>query len=595
MLTFVSKKQSALNNGDQMSCSRREFLQLLAAAVTTGLWTPKSSYAVKPGPYTNPSEIYDIQPFGNVSLLHFTDCHAQLTPTYYREPDIHLGIGEQMKNQVPHYVGKYFLERYNIPYRSQKAYALTCLDFAELAAKYGKTGGFAHMATLIKRLRAERPGSLLLDGGDTWQGSATALWTQAQDMVDAALLLGVDVMTGHWEFTYGMERLREVLENDFAGKIDFVAQNVVDLEFEDPVFDPYVIKEINHVPVAIIGQAFPYTPIANPRHFVEEWQFGISEERLQKVINDARGKGAKIAVLLSHNGMDIDLKLAGRVAGLDAILGGHTHDAVPIAVEVKNRGGMTLVVNSGTTGKFISVLDFDYRNGKVQDYRYHLVPVFSNFLEPDQQMAAHIDKVRKPFEHKLAEPLALTHELLYRRGTFNGTFDQIIVDALMATQDAEIAFSPGFRWGTTMLPGQTITMEDVMSQTAITYPQVRKSTMSGARLKEVLEDIADNRFSLDPYQQQGGDMVRIGGLRYAIDPTAARNQRISDMELNGKSIQANKNYTVAAWAGLEKDQQGPKIWDVVAEYLRHNKVITLNDLNLPNIKNVQNNQGIVKI
>lgn len=559
----------------------------MGAAIATGLWTPKSHAGS-----SSSNEMYHIPRFGNVSLLHFTDSHAQLTPTYYREPDIHLGVGEHMKNQVPHFVGKYFLERYHIAHRTDKAYALTFLDFPELAAKYGKTGGFAHMATLVKRLRAERPGALLLDGGDTWQGSATALWTKAQDMVDAALLLGVDVMTGHWEFTYGIERLREVLENDFAGKIDFVAQNVVDLAFEDPVFSPYVIKEINNVPVAIIGQAFPYTPIANPRHFVAEWQFGIHEERLQRVINDARGKGAKIAVLLSHNGMDIDLKLASRVSGLDAILGGHTHDAVPAAVEIKNRGGTTLVVNSGTTGKFISVLDFDYRDGKIQKYKYHLVPVFSNFLEPDKEMAAHIEKVRKPFEAKLAEPLAVTNELLYRRGTFNGTFDQIIVDALMAAMDTEIAFSPGFRWGTTMLPGQTITLEDVMSQTAITYPEVRKNSMTGSALKEVLEDIADNRFSPDPYHQQGGDMVRIGGLRYTIDPTAPRNKRITNMELNGKPIDAKKNYNVAAWAGMDKDLQGPKIWDVVADYLRNQKVVGVKDLNLPTLKNVQGNKGI---
>lgn len=585
-----------------MNLSRREFLQLLGAGVATGLWAPKKSFGISgmeksfdPDSHSSPSEIYNIAPFGNVSFLHFTDCHAQLTPTFYREPDIHLGIGSEMENQIPHYVGKYFLERYNIPYNTTKAYALTFLDFPELALKYGKTGGFAHMSTLVKKLRSERPGSLLLDGGDTWQGSATALWTNAQDMVDASLLLGVDVMTGHWEFTYGEERLRHVLENDFAGKIDFVAQNVVDTEFEDPVFNPYVIKEMNGIPVAIVGQAFPYTPIANPRYFVENWQFGINEERLQSVVDSAREEGAKIVVLLSHNGMDIDLKLASRVSGIDAILGGHTHDAVPIAVEIKNTGGKTLVINSGTTGKFISVLDFDFRNGKIQDYQYHLVPVFSNFLEADPEMAAHIEKVRAPFKYKLAEPLAVTNELLYRRGTFNGTFDQIIVDALMATQDTEIAFSPGFRWGTTMLPGQTITMEDLMSQTAITYPEVRRTPMSGAQLKEIFEDIADNRFSHDPYYQQGGDMIRIGGLKYVIDPTADRNKRILSMELNGKPIEAKKKYTVAAWAGLQKDQKGPKIWDVVADYLRNKKVIKMSEINLPKIKNVHNNKGIAKI
>lgn len=570
-----------------MSISRREFLQVMGAAVASGLWAPGSLYA---GKSAKPD--YNIKSFGNVSLLHFTDSHAQLTPTYYREPDIHLGIGKSMKNQIPHYVGKHILQRYNIAHGSRDAYALTYLDFAELAKQYGKTGGFAHMATLVKRLRADRPGSLLLDGGDTWQGSATALWTNAQDMVDAALLLGVDVMTGHWEFTYGAERLRHVLENDFAGKIDFVAQNVVDLDFEDPVFEPYVIKEINKVPVAIVGQAFPYTPIANPRHFVPQWQFGIKEERLQTMVDEARANGAKIVVLLSHNGMDIDLKLASRVSGIDAIMGGHTHDAVPVAVEVKNKAGVTLVINSGTTGKFISVLDFDYRNGKIQNYKYNLVPVFSNFIAADKQMAAHIETVRAPYKEKLSEPLAVTKELLYRRGTFNGSFDQIIVDALMATLDTQLAFSPGFRWGTTMLPGQAITMEDLMSQTAITYPEVRKSEMSGSQLKEVLEDIADNRFSHDPYQQQGGDMVRIGGLKYTIDPTAGRGKRIMDMQLKGKAINANKKYSVAAWAGLNKDQKGPKIWDVVADYLRDQKIVTASNINLPQIKNVKNNKGI---
>jgi sulfur-oxidizing protein SoxB len=573
-----------------MNVSRREFLQLIAAASALGLAKPSGLLAATKT--ENSSDLYDIKPFGNVSLLHFTDSHAQLIPAYYREPDIHLGIGKAMKNQIPHYVGQFLLERYGIGHGSHKAHALTYLEFAQLAKTYGKTGGFAHMATLIKRLRAERPGALLLDGGDTWQGSATALWTNAQDMVDAALLLGVDVMTGHWEFTYGEERLREVLENDFAGKIDFIAQNVVDNDFEDPVFNAYVIKEINNVPVAIIGQAFPYTPIANPRHFVESWRFGINEERLQKQINAARAAGAKIVVLLSHNGMDIDLKLASRVSGLDAILGGHTHDAVPVAVEISNAGGKTVVINSGTTGKFVSVLDFDYRDGKIQDYKYHLLPVFSNLLPPDQAMAEHIDNVRAPYQKQLSEALAVSNELLYRRGTFSGTFDQIIVDALMKHQDTEIAFSPGFRWGTTILPGQAITMEDLMAQTAITYPEVRRSAMSGERLKEVLEDIADNRFSHDPYYQQGGDMVRIGGLQYSIDPTAARGKRISDMQLNGKAIEAKKNYNVAAWAGLDKDQTGPKIWDVVAEYLRHHKTITVSELNIPKIKNIKDNQGI---
>ncbi|WP_455196465.1 thiosulfohydrolase SoxB [Kaarinaea lacus] len=582
-----------------MALSRREFLQMMIAASAVGIWTPKSSSAASgmekaPGIINSslPGDAYNIPKFGNVSLLHFTDCHAQLVPTYYREPDIHIGIGELMKNEVPHLVGQHVLERFNIPKRSNHAYALSFLDFPELAARYGKTGGFAHLATLVKRMRAERPGALLLDGGDTWQGSATSLWTNAQDMVDAALILGVDVMTGHWEFTYGAERLNEILSNDFKDKIDFVAQNVVDLEFEDAVFNDRTIKEINGTRVAIIGQAFPYTPIANPRHFVDGWQFGIQEERLQRAVNNARDDGAEVVVLLSHNGMDIDLKLANRIRGIDAIMGGHTHDAVPTAVEVANAGGKTLVINSGTSGKFLSVLDLDVRKGKIKGYKYHLVPVFSNLLEPDPQMAAHIEKVRAPYEKQLSEVLAVNEDILYRRGTFTGTFDQIIVDALMKTQDTQLAFSPGFRWGTTILPGSPITVEDLMSQTAITYPAVRRMDMSGKQIKEVLEDIADNRFNPDPYMQQGGDMVRIGGLNYTIDPNMRKGKRIQEMELNGKAIKANKKYVVGAWAGLDKEQKGKPIWDVVAEYLRDQKVVKTVQLNTPKLKNVADNKGV---
>ncbi|MCI0505045.1 MAG: thiosulfohydrolase SoxB [Gammaproteobacteria bacterium] len=582
-----------------MALSRREFLQMMIAASAVGIWTPKNSAAANgmiraPGVINAglPGDVYDIPKFGNVSLLHFTDCHAQLAPTYYREPDIHIGIGKLMKNELPHLVGKHLLERFNIPKRSNHAYALSFLDFPELAARYGKTGGFAHLATLVKRLRAERPGALLLDGGDTWQGSATALWTNAQDMVDAALLLGVDVMTGHWEFTYGVERLNEILNNDFKDKIDFVAQNVVDLEFEDAVFNDAVIREINNTQVAIIGQAFPYTPIANPRHFVENWQFGIQEERLQRCVDKVRGNGAKVVVLLSHNGMDIDLKLANRVRGIDAIMGGHTHDAVPTAIEVSNATGTTLVINSGTSGKFLSVLDLDVRNGHIKGYKYHLVPVFSNLLKPDAQMAAHIEKVRSPYEKQLNEVLAVNEDILYRRGTFTGTFDQIIVDALMQTQDTQLAFSPGFRWGTTILPGSPITVEDLMSQTAITYPAVRRTEMTGAQIKEALEDIADNRFNPDPYMQQGGDMVRIGGLNYTIDPNMPKGKRITDMELNGKAINAGKRYVVSAWAGMDKDQNGKPIWDVVSEYLRNRKVVKSVNLNTPRLKNIADNKGV---
>src|SRR4029450_4978200 len=389
--------------------------------------------------------------------------------------------------------------------------------------------------------------------GDTWQGSATSLWTKGQDMIDAQKLLGVDVMTAHWEFTYGTERVKEVVGKDFAGKIDFVAQNIRTADFGAPVFPAYVIREINKVPVAIVGQAFPYTPIANPRYFVAEWTFGINEESLQKAVDEARGKGAHAVILLSHNGMDVDLKLATRVAGIDAILGGHTHDGVPQPTIVANASGKTLVTNAGSNGKFLAVLDLDVRGAKVDGYRYRLLPVFANLLAKDREMEALITRVRAPHVAKLAEPLAVTEGLLYRRGNFNGTSDQLILDALMAEKGAEIAFSPGFRWGTTLLPGQAIRYEHRVDQTAITYPYATINELTGETIKTILEDVADNLFNPDPYYQQGGDMVRVGGMRYAIDPSASMGKRITRMELNGKPVDASRKYKVAGWAPVSEE------------------------------------------
>ncbi|WP_455221476.1 thiosulfohydrolase SoxB [Kaarinaea lacus] len=575
-----------------MAYSRREFLQLIAAAATTGLWSHKASSAQSQLAKARTSgNLYDIPVSGNVSLLHITDTHAQLLPAYYREPHVHLGYGDNQGEQIPYLVGKYFLERFHIPHRTEKAYALTFLDFPEMAHRYGKTGGFAHLASLVKQVRASRPGSLLLDGGDTFQGSATALWTKGQDMVDAVKLLGVDVMTGHWEFTYGTDRLNEILEKDLKGHIDFVAQNVVDNEFEDPVFNPYVIKEINNVPVAIIGQAFPYTPIAHPKHLVQGWQFGIREDLLQQNVNKAKADGAQVVVLLSHNGMDVDMKLASRVTGIDFILGGHTHDAIPEPVVISNAGGKTVVINSGTNGKFLSVLDLDVRKGKVRDYKYRLVPVFANLLKADKKMEAYINKVRKPYLAKLNQTLAITDDLLYRRGTFNGTFDQLILNALLKTQDAEIALSPGFRWGTTILPGSNITMEDVMAQTAITYPHVTRNEMSGERIKTILEDLADNRFSRDPYRQQGGDMVRVGALQYRLNPSGKMGSRISGLTLNGKPLRPNKHYIVAGWASVQNAENNVPVWDIVSDYLRDKRFIMVNDVNQPALPDLTGNAG----
>jgi len=550
-----------------MNLTKREFLQVMGAASVAGMglgrWGEADAAAAS-------EALYDLPRFGNVSFLHMTDCHAQLKPIHFREPSVNLGIAG-MQGRLPHLVGEHLLKAAGVQPGTAQAHALTYLDFDQAARRYGKVGGFAHLATLVKRMRASRPGALLLDGGDTWQGSATALWTKGQDMVDAAKLLGVDVMTGHWEFTLGMERVKEIIDKDFAGQVDFVAQNVKTTDFGDPVFKPYVIRPINGVPCAIIGQAFPYTPIANPRYLVADWEFGIQDENLQKMVDEARGKGAQVVVVLSHNGMDVDLKMASRVTGVDAILGGHTHDGMPVASLVENRGGKTIVTNAGSNGKFLSVLDFDVKGGKVADFRYRLLPVFANMLPADAAMDALITKIRAPYEAKLGETLAHTEGLLYRRGNFNGSGDQLLLDALMDVQGAEIAFSPGFRWGTSLLPGQAITREWLMDMTATTYSYATVTEMSGEMLKTVLEDVCDNLFNPDPYYQQGGDMVRVGGLQYSCNPTATAGKRIEDMRLGGKPIEASRSYKVAGWAPVSEEaaRAGNRpVWEVVEQWLK---------------------------
>ena len=566
---------------------RREFLQMLAVAAAAGL--PLAAPCALAGDAAG--SFYDLPAFGNVSLLHFTDCHAQLNPIHFREPSVNLGVGAA-RGRSPHLVGEALLRAFGIEPGTLQAHAFTCLDFEAAARTYGKVGGFAHLATLIARLRAARPGALLLDGGDTWQGSAVSLWTRGQDMIDACLLLGVDVMTAHWEFTYGAERVREVIAGQLQGRMDFVAQNIRTTDFEDDVFPALVMREVNGVRVAIIGQAFPYTPIANPRHFIPDWTFGIQEANLQQRVETARRDGAQVVILLSHNGMDTDLKLAGRVTGIDAILGGHTHDAVPIAIEVRNAGGTTLVTNAGSNGKFLGVLDLDVRSGRVADYRYRLLPVFSNLLPPDAAMQAHIDATRAPYLSRLTEPLAITEGLLYRRGNFNGSFDQLILDALREVKGADIAFSPGFRWGTSLLSGETITREHVMDQTAITYPHTTLTRMTGTTVKAVLEDVADNLFNPDPYYQQGGDMVRVGGLTYACEPGATMGRRISDLRLQGEPLDADRTYSVAGWAPVAAGAGGEPIWEVVETWLKDRKTVTPRRLETPRLIGVEGNPGI---
>ena len=564
---------------------RREFHKLLGLGAAAGLSLPS---LLRAQPHSG--DAYHLPRFGNVHLMHMTDVHAQLLPVHYREPSVNIGVHDA-RNRPPHLVGEALLNHFDIAPGSQAAHALSHLDYVAAAEQFGRAGGFAHIATLVKRLRADRPGALLLDGGDLWQGSATALWTQGQDMVDASKLLGVDVMTGHWEFTLGTDRVTEIVDRDLDGHIDFVAHNVKDMDFGDPVFASHTLKEINGVPVAIIGQAFPYTPIANPSHFTAGWTFGIQERELQEKVDEVRAAGAQVVVLLSHNGADTDIKLASRVTGLDAILGGHTHDAIPRALEIKNAGGMTLVTNAGSNGKFLGVLDFDVRDGRIRDWSYRLLPVFAELLPADPAMSDLIARIRAPFAERLAEPLAMTDDLLYRRGNFNGSVDQLICEALMDELDAPIALSPGFRWGTTLLPGTAITMEDLMAQVAITYPAVTLTEMSGEFLKRVLEDVADNLFHPDPYYQQGGDMVRSGGLQYAIAPLAQAGSRISELTLNGKPIDAHKTYKVAGWASVQQ-VEGEPIWDVVARWLKAQGRVQGVQPNQPEVMGLQNNQGI---
>ncbi len=585
-----------------MNLSKRDFLQVLAAASAAGMALGRHADA---DAAMAQAGLYDIAPFGNVSLLHMTDCHAQLKPIYFREPSVNLGVGG-MRGQAPHLVGEQLLKLAGVRPGTAQAHAYTFLDFEKAARRYGRVGGFAHLATLVKMMKASRPGALLLDGGDTWQGSATALWTDGQDMVDACKALGVDVMTGHWEFTLGMERVKEIIEKDFKGasgggaegrRVDFVAQNVKTNDFGDPVFAPYTLRQINGISVAIIGQAFPYTPIANPRYMVADWSFGIQDENMQKMVDEVRGKGAQLVVVLSHNGMDVDLKMASRVRGIDAIFGGHTHDGVPVAIPVANAGGKTLVTNAGSNGKFLGVMDFDVKDGRLRDFRYRLLPVFANQLKPDAAMDALIAKVRAPYEARLAEKLAVTDGLLYRRGNFNGSWDQLICDALIDVQGADIAFSPGFRWGTTLLPGDTITRELLMDQVATTYSYATLTEMTGETLKTVLEDVADNLFNPDPYYQQGGDMVRVGGLQYTMDPAARMGGRITAMTLKGQPIEAGKKYRVAGWAPVAEEARtapGVKpVWDVVETWLKNQGGrVKPRKINTPKLLGMAGNPGM---
>jgi sulfur-oxidizing protein SoxB len=578
-----------------MTIRRREFIKLSGAAALAG-GLPRYARAA------DNAGVYDLERFGNARILHMTDTHAQLSPVFFREPSVNLGIGA-MAGKPPHLVGRAFLDRFGIRPDSADAYAFTFLDFEKSAARFGRLGGFAHLKTLIDRLRGDVGAgrSLLLDGGDLWQGTGLANAMRGADMVEAANLLGIEAMTGHWEFTYGEAALRNNLAR-FKG--EFLAQNVYltdeaafnNAKAFDPasgrVFKPATIKQLGGYRVAVIGQAFPYVPIAHPKRFTPDWTFGIREEELQKLVSGLRSADKVDAVvLLSHNGMDVDLKVASRVSGIDVILGGHTHDAVPQPIPVTNAGGTTLVTNAGSNGKFLGVLDLEIAKGKVSDVRYRLLPVFSELLKPDAAMQALVEKLREPHAAAYAEKVTTADRLLYRRGNFDGTVDRLICDALRGELDAEIALSPGFRWGTSILPGQSVTTEDVLSETAITYPETYVQRMTGSQIKDILEDVCDNLFNADPYYQQGGDMVRVGGFGYACTPAEGAGRRISDLKLdNGRRLEAGKSYKVAGWASVN-EQKGAPVWDVLGRHLGSGKPPSRQDTGVI-LKGVDGNPGI---
>lgn len=556
--------------------SRRDFLQvgMAASAIVGGAGFGNWAQLAAQQRLTQ-DQLLEFDTYGNVSLIHVTDIHGQLKPLYFREPSVNIGVGGN-KGAVPHVTGADFRKLYGIDDGSPSHYALSSGDFSALAQGYGRVGGLDRMATVIKAIRADRPDAILLDGGDTWHGSYTCLKTGGQDMVNVMNTLQPDAMTFHWEFTLGSDRVAEIVENlPFAA----LGQNIFDAEWDEPaeLFPPYKMFERGGTKIAVIGQAFPYMPIANPGWMFPEYAFGIRDENMAAMVAEVRAKGAECVVVLSHNGFDVDKKMAGVVPGIDVILSGHTHDALPEAAVV----GDTIIVPSGSNGKFVSRVDLDIRDGRMMGYRTKLIPIFSDVITPDAETAAVIDAERAPFEAEMSEVIGQTDSLLYRRGNFNGTWDDLICDALISERDAEIALSPGVRWGPSLVPGQDITREDIYGVTSMTYGEAYRTEMTGEFLNVILEDVADNIFNPDPYYQQGGDMVRTGGLGYTIDVFKPQGERITNMTLlsTGEPIDPAKPYVVAGWASVNENTEGPQIWDVVEDHVRKLGTVTVQDNN----------------
>ena len=622
-----------------MSLTRRDFIKVLGAGSAAGLISGCGNDA--PTKLASQDNMYEVPKTGNARILHITDTHGNLLPNYFREPNVNLGFGPTY-GQLPHVVGNKLLEQIGVKPGSPEAYAFTYNNFEELSAKYGKTGGFGQIKTVLDSLRDSAGGvqnTLTIDGGDTWQGSGTSLWTRGADMVEACNMLGVDVMVGHWEFTYKEE---ETLKNIGFFKGDFLGQNVRILEdalmgdeyitmtekfdgnglySEDDAmpFKPYVIKNVGGHRIAVIGQAFPRTSNANPqKYFFPDWSFGLREDEMSELVADIRENEKPDAVIVvSHNGMDVDIKMASRIVGIDAIFGGHTHDGMPKPVEVKNAGGVTVVTNAGCSGKYIGVMDLEIKDHKMVGYNYKMLPILTNLIKPDAAMVSYITKMRntkydknvvearsstmsnnpdrvgKTYDEILTEKLCSTTQTLYRRGNFMGTWDQVLVNSLREEHDADFAMSAGVRWGTSVPAGHDVTMEDLMTNTSMTYGETYVSEMKGAQLKDILEGIAENLFVQDPYLQSGGDMVRMGGMDYTIDPAAGLGNRISEMKDDaGTAIDPNKSYKVSGWAQVGSVGNGRLMWDVAADYLRKQGTLDLKKVNHPTVKGVKTNPGI---
>ena len=556
--------------------SRRDFLQVsMAASALLGASGFGNWARLAAQQKLTQDQLLNFDTYGNVSLIHVTDIHGQLKPIYFREPSINIGVGSN-KGAVPHVTGADFRKLYGINDGSPSHYALSSGDFAALAEGYGRVGGLDRVATVINAIRADRPDAILLDGGDTWHGSYTTYHTQGQDMVNVMNALKPDAMTFHWEFTLGSDRVNEIVESlPFAA----LGQNIFDAEWDEPteLFPPYKMFERGGTKIAVIGQAFPYMPIANPRWMFPEYSFGIRDENMAAMVDEVRSMGAECVVVLSHNGFDVDKKMASVVPGIDVILSGHTHDALPEPVLV----GKTIIVPSGSNGKFVSRVDLDIRDGQMMGYRTKLIPIFSDVIAPEPEVSALIDAQRAPYEAAMGEVIGKTDSTLYRRGNFNGTWDDVICDALISERDAEIALSPGVRWGPSLIAGQDITREDIWGVTSMTYGEAYRTEMTGEFLKVVLEDVADNIFNPDPYYQQGGDMVRTGGLGYRVDVSKPQGERISNMTLlsTGEQIDPSKSYVVAGWASVNEGTEGPQIWDVVESHIRKLGTVTVQDNN----------------